>query len=183
MFLFCPSWGPDASQHRGWEFSDVICSICEVLISISKSLSTMVKWSSHSPPKCPSECLPRITRVPENSFSLSVHPASFLSLSEGCVPNTSVGCQLCVLCSALLQGWGDLIPWHFTIERVTSEFGHCWKEPPVVWHVNRNAACLAPLSINLPNNSCQESSLLTNFIPNILCTAKYLKQKKIRLIF
>ena len=38
--------------------------------SISQSFVSHGTWSSNSPPKCPSECLPRITHVPENGFSL-----------------------------------------------------------------------------------------------------------------
>lgn len=136
------------------------------------------KWSSNSPPKCPSECLPRITHVPENGFSLDTCilqlPVSLWGLRAR---HLQVLPDLCpVLCSA--AGMGEPDSMIFPVGRITSEFGHCWKESSIVWHVNHDATCLTSLNINLPGNSSQESSHFTNVISNILCTTKYLRQKK-----
>ena len=87
------------------------------------------KWSSNSPPKCPSECLPRITHVPENGFSLHAscrHPV----LPDGCMPDPSACSQICVPHSVLLRAWGEPDAMTFPVGTVTSEFGHCWKESP-----------------------------------------------------
>lgn len=71
------------------------------------------KWSSNSPPKCPSECLPRITHVPENGFSLDTCILQLPVSLWGLRADTSKCCQICVLCSARLQGLGNLTPWYF----------------------------------------------------------------------
>lgn len=115
-------------------------------------------------------------------LSRYVHPAaSCFSLRAVC-RHLQVLPDLCpVLCSA--AGMGEPDSMIFPVGRITSEFGHCWKESSIVWHVNHDATCLTPLNINPPGNSSQESSHFTNVISNILCTTKYLRQKKKKLDF
>lgn len=112
VFLSCLSWGWAASQHQG-EKSQMLSAIAQKFSFNIQVFVSHGKWSSKSPPKCPSECRPRITHIAENG-SLSV-PAccSFLVLSDGLVPDTPACWEICALCSALLQAWGNLIPWRF----------------------------------------------------------------------
>lgn len=177
MALFCPSGASDASQHQRWEFSDGICNISKVHISISKSLSTRVNdpptllqvplWMSAKHYSCPRKGL----------LSGNAHPAAPSS-----APRAACLALVCaarsVACVVLGCRGGEPDSMTFPAGRITSQLGQCWKEPSIVWHANHDAACLAPLNGSLPDDSSQESSLFTNVIPNILCAAKHLSQKK-----
>lgn len=72
------------------------------------------KWSSNSPPKCPSECLPRMIHFPETGFSLDMcilwlpGPLSRAACLTPLYAARSVSCAL--LC---YRDGGNLIPWHF----------------------------------------------------------------------
>lgn len=177
MALFCPSWRSDASQHRRWEFSDVICNISKVHISASKSLSTRVNdrppllqvplWMSAKDGSCPCEGL--LSGNVRPAASSSARRAACLALV--CAARSAA-------CAALSCRAGEPDSKTFPAGRITPQLGPCWKEPSIVWPVNHDAACWAPLNINLPGDSSQESSLFTNVIPNILCAARHLSQKK-----
>ena len=84
---------------------------------------------------------------------------------DGCV-HDPVHSQICVPPLVLLRACEDPDAMTFLVGRVTSEFGHCWKESPVVWYPNHDAACFAPLNVDLLGESSQESSLFTNVIPD-----------------
>lgn len=117
--------------------------------------------------KCPSECLPRITHVPAKGFSLGMYILQLPAPLEGCVPDTCVCCQVCGLCCARRQGWGT---WFHDISGRKHHLpvGSVLKRTSIVWHVNHDAACLAPLNANLPGDSNQESSLFKMSFP-IFC--------------
>lgn len=168
-----------ASQHQGREFSGVICSISKVHISISKSLSTLVNDLQTLLQSAPSECLPRITHVSENGFSLDMCilqlPVPLWGLRAW---HLSVLPDLCPVLSSRDGGMGEPDSMTFPVGRITPECGHCWKESLILLHVNHDDSCLAQLNIDLPGNSGRESSLFTNFIPDILCTVKYSRRGK-----
>lgn len=174
-------WGGRIPPSTGAENSQMLSAISQKFTFNTLVFVSQGKWSSKSPPKCPSECLPRITHVPENGYSWRVHPAaSWSSLTAGCL--TPLCAARSVTCALLCcRHRGNLTLWHFRQGRVTSEFGHGWKESPIVWHINHDAICLAPLNIHLSGDGSQESSLFVHVLPNTLYTAKYLRQKKIRL--
>lgn len=61
--------------RTGAEKSQVLSAISQKSPFNIQVFVSSGEWSSNCPPKCPSECLPRITHVPENGFSL-MHPAA-----------------------------------------------------------------------------------------------------------
>lgn len=127
MSLFCPSRGSDASQHRRGEFSDVICNISKVHISISKSLSTRVNdlptllkvplWMSAKDYSCPRKGL----------RSGHAHPAASCSAQRAAC--------LTLVCAArsVAGAVGNLIPWHFRQE----------ESPPRWVGAEKNLHCVA----------------------------------------
>lgn len=128
MFSLCPSWGLSTSQHQRREFSDVICDISKVHISISNSLSTLVNDLQTLLQSAPlNACQGLLMSLKMVSLSICAS-CSCLFLSVSCVPDTSLHCQICVLCSALLQRWREPDSMTFPVGRIASEFGHCWKE-------------------------------------------------------
>lgn len=110
-FLFHHPWGSDAFMHQGWEFSDVICNISKVHISISKSLSTM---ANDLQPLLQSALLNACQRL-LMSQKMASPTASCSSLKD---------LSLTPLPAARFVSWalfscrdgGNLIPWHFWLE-------------------------------------------------------------------
>lgn len=98
-----------ASQPQERELEDVICNISKVHISISTSLSTLVNALQTLLQSAPSECLPRITHVSENGFSLAICiqqlPVPLRGLRAWHLPALPDLCPL--LCSAAEMGEPD----------------------------------------------------------------------------
>lgn len=186
--LWSPSQCSYPAPSGGWMPPRTGAEKSQVLSAISQKFPFNIqvfvssgKWSSDCPPKCPSECLPRITHVPENGFSL-MHPAASWSslMAASLTPLYLLPDLRPVPCSAAGMG-GEPDSMTFLVGRVTSEFGHCWKESPIVWHANHDAIYLAPLNIDLLGDSSQESSLFKmSFLIGVFC--KILETEEIRLI-
>lgn len=141
----------------GWEVSQMLSAVsCSSPFNIPVFVSHG-KRSSNSPPKCPSECLPRITHVPENGFSLHAscrHPILPWWLHAWPLPVLPDLCPARFCCGTGKSWCHD----------ISSRKSYLWvwspgaKESPIAYP-NHDAICLAPLNVNLLGENSQESSL------------------------